>query len=201
MQWWTDFFHSRTDQQACIVAGYMRIAFGLLILCDRLLVSLDLGDFLDLLPYGATSKDDEIASAITLFQLSPDSKWLYWVLHVISMIHATLLIAGVSPRFQLVCLHCITVSFHHHNNLLWEGEDVMFRMWTFLLLFLPLDHVTLWRQQSELSSSWPMWPFRLWQIELCFIYAGAGLGKLTNERWRNGTAMYHVGFFPLERRF
>jgi hypothetical protein len=41
-------------------------------------------------------------------------------------------------------------------------------------------------------SSYPIWPIRLFQIEMCCIYAGAGYSKLSSKRWRTGNAMYHV---------
>ena len=44
------------------------------------------------------------------------------------------------------------------------------------------------------SSSWPMWPFRLWQIYICFIYAGAGFGKLATGCWQDGTALFYIWY-------
>jgi hypothetical protein len=73
----------------------------------------------------------------------------------------------------------------------------MFRVWNALFLFLPLHRVTIYEWLGKLTAeqkalSWPMWPFRLWQIEICYVYLGAGFGKLASERWQNGEAMYHV---------
>lgn len=45
------------------------------------------------------------------------------------------------------------------------------------------------------NDSWPMWPFRLWQIEIIFIYWGAGFAKLSKKHWwRDGLAVYHATF-------
>jgi hypothetical protein len=41
-------------------------------------------------------------------------------------------------------------------------------------------------------ETWPMWPFRLWQIEICCIYMGAGYSKLSTDLWYSGNAMYNV---------
>ena len=41
-------------------------------------------------------------------------------------------------------------------------------------------------------ETWPMWPFRLWQIEVCCIYVGAGYIKLTTDIWCSGNALYRV---------
>jgi hypothetical protein len=80
-----------------------------------------------------------------------------------------------------------------HGNPNWQ----MFRVWNALFLFLPLHRVTIYEWLGKLTAeekalSWPMWPFRLWQMEICYVYLGAGFGKLASERWQDGLAMYHV---------
>lgn len=50
------------------------------------------------------------------------------------------------------------------------------------------------RQASAQSSSWPMWPFRLFQIYICYIYMAAGFGKLNTEPWQNGTALWWLWY-------
>jgi hypothetical protein len=52
------------------------------------------------------------------------------------------------------------------------------------------------KQKEDLYKNdlWPMWPFRLWQIEICFIYAGAGLSKLSYSNWRNGLTVYYATY-------
>lgn len=113
------------------------------------------------------------------------------------MVVAFLLLLGIAPRLMVVLHHICLLTFHHHNGIMWDGEDAMFRVWNALFLFLPLHRVTIYEWMGGLTKeqkemTWPMWPFRLWQIEICYIYLGAGFGKLSSERWQNGTAMYHV---------
>ena len=43
-------------------------------------------------------------------------------------------------------------------------------------------------------SSWPIWPFRLFQIEVCLLYYGATISKLDGPAWWNGTAMYMISY-------
>lgn len=90
----------------------------------------------------------------------------------------------------------LQLQFHFHNALLWDGEDVMFRVWIFLLLFVQLHRKTIFElmgiHKFDQTDSWPIWPFRLWQLEMCFIYLGASFGKLVNYRWQKGVALYHV---------
>ena len=56
-----------------------------------------------------------------------------------------------------------SISFHNHNRLLWDAQDTSFRVLCFLLLFLPLHHVTVYdclvrsdEKDTESESSWPM---------------------------------------------
>ena len=47
-----------------------------------------------------------------------------------------------------------------------------------------------------------MWPFRLWQLEICLIYASSAISKWVDNpsSWMNGTAVYYMTqsreFFP-----
>ncbi|KAL7553372.1 hypothetical protein ACHAWF_016658 [Thalassiosira exigua] len=47
------------------------------------------------------------------------------------------------------------------------------------------------RSQKRLgqSTSWPMWPYRLWQVYVCLVYLGAGMGKYNSEEWQEGVAL------------
>lgn len=206
------FFHQRiTDPFAFSLCGYLRMAHAFLILCDRLLLSVDFHWFFlsGMIPFDANSKDlDDYEFTIFRF-VPPDAASVYWGVHILGMVQAVLLFLGIYPKFQLLCLHFNMLSFHNHNGRIWDGEDSMFRLWNLFLLLLPIDQITLYdrfrlskRNQgdvdddvdtpSEPPRSWPMWPFRLWQFELCFIYFGASFGKLQNPRWRLGDAMHHV---------
>lgn len=208
------FFHARAGERSCILCGYIRIFYAFLILCDKALWTVDFEFFFlsGRLPYEATSKDPSLASRFTIFALAPESDLLYLSMHVLNMVCAGLLLLGIAPRLQLVLIHFCFLSFQHHNAIIWDGEDAMFRVWNFLMMFLPLHRVTMYdllssnnryRTRTEdptKGDSWPMWPFRLWQIEICFVYAGAAMGKLATDRWQNGVALYHVSAVPTQKR-
>jgi hypothetical protein len=139
--------------------------------------------------------------------------YVYYTFFYVGILNAVLLLLGITPKLQLLLLHINLLSFHHHSAAIWDGEDSMFRLWNFLFLFLPLHHVTIYdkfrhliyyRRRPTTSSSiertsnsdtldtWPMWPFRLWQIEICCIYIGAGYTKLSTDTWSSGNALYSV---------
>ena len=148
------------------------------------------------------------------------SHYVYYTFFYVGVINVVLLLLGIVPKLQLLLLHINMLSFHHHSGTIWDGEDNMFRLWNFLFLFVPLHHVTIYDNfrhlfyytsttnspaaaASNSSSSkstavakhddtWPMWPFRLWQIEIWCIYIGAGYSKLSTDIWSSGNAMYSV---------
>jgi Vitamin K-dependent gamma-carboxylase len=105
-------------------------------------------------------------------------------------------------------MFCCSIStckkIFNHNTLVYDAEDVMMMIFTFLLFWLPLHHITIYdrfgTKPNILEDSWPMWPFRLWQFYMSFIYIGAWMGKLVGPPWCDGTALYRVAhttdFYP-----
>ncbi len=147
------------------------------------------------------------------------SPHVYYAFFYVGIVNAVLLLLGIAPKLQLLLLHVNMLSFHYHNYAIWDGEDAMFKVWNFLFLFLPLHHVTVYDNFRHLlgdprnatigtttttaaehgddthqhqDETWPMWPFRLWQIEMCCIYMGAGYSKLSTDNWYRGNALYRV---------
>ena len=100
----------------------------------------------------------------------------------------------------MLCLWWNILSFKNHNVLFWDGEDDLFKLWAFLLLFFPLDHCTIYDRfgfhtsLDLISSSWPMWPFRIFQIEVMLIYMGASLAKVVVEEWQDGSALFRISY-------
>ena len=140
------------------------------------------------------------------FQLAPESDWLIWGVNYLCLLQGILLLLGIAPRFQCVSLVVYLASWEHQNDHAWDAQDVMLRFFGFLLCFMPLHRLTVyeWYQTRGMSreekialhqnDSWPMWPFRLWQIEICYIYVGAGFAKLSNKVWQRGMAIYYATF-------
>ena len=207
-----DFFHARTGPEACLLGGWIRIAYAFLFIMDRLLWSLELDFFFyqsGVLPTRVTRSYSYVENdsiMLTIFQLAPESDWLIWAVNYLCLVQGILLLLGVAPRFQLVCLIIYLASWEHQNDHAWDSQDVMLRFFGFLMCFMPLHRLTIyeWWQTRGMSKeakvelykddSWPMWPFRLWQIEMCFVYAGAGLSKLSYKNWHNGLAVYYASY-------
>jgi hypothetical protein len=226
VQGWNHFFFARIKNsfRAMVFMGYLRIFFGCLMLYDRLILGLDYHLFFVskmipchqyFHPVADVATRDRFHRHVdptypsspmcTLATYLPESFYptLAWSFYYIGLFHMLLLIAGVAPKLQLIGIHFNLISLHFYTPLLWDGEDVMLKVWNFLFLFLPLHHVTIYdcfstsRSKKRMDStgsaeSWPMWPFRLFQLEVCFIYLGAGFGKLASPHWRSGNALYRV---------
>jgi hypothetical protein len=221
--WWDDFFHSRTKVRstnagtAFVLCGRLRIAYALLLLFDRYILSYDFHYFYltSMMPcqqYYRTSTALPISHyspLCTIAAMVPPTQipYVYYTFFYVGILNAVLLLLGITPKLQLLLLHINMISFQNHSALIWDGEDSMFKIWNFLFLFLPLHHVTIYDRFRHLfyyqkstnmesvvsrTETWPMWPFRLWQIEICCIYMGAGYTKLSTDVWYSGNALYRV---------
>jgi hypothetical protein len=235
--WWDNFFHARTkvntsgtdtntSRSTFVLCGRLRIVYALLLLYDRYILLYDFDWFYlsGIMPckqhYRATILPYSILCDVAYYStIIPTSyiQYLYYTMFYLGILNAILLLLGIYPKVQLLLLHLNMLSFHNHSDLMWDGEDVMFKLWNFLFLFLPLNHITIYdkfcglfydrnndtnknnvksmKTRKSNETTWPMWPFRLWQIEICCIYIGAGYSKLATYDWSSGNALYRVCAF------
>jgi hypothetical protein len=107
-----------------------------------------------------------------------------------------LLLLGCWSRLQMVCIFVWLVSFQHRNLMIVDGEDAVFRLLAFFMIFLPLDYRwSLARTVFKIPShEGPQhaWGIRLIQIQMCVIYLSSVWCKLQGETWRAGTALFYV---------
>ena len=159
-----------------------------------------------------------------VFRLAPESSVVLYLLFAIGLCSGVFLLLGIQPRWAAVGTYVFLHNLRAQNNFIWDHEAHMVRLWAFFLIFLPLDHITIndgfgglvplirqrlnimrnnnnisatttHRQQPmEISHSWPMWPFRLWQVYTCLIYLGAGLCKLNTTPWQRGFALAYCWY-------
>jgi hypothetical protein len=186
------------------LGALIRIGFAFLYLVDRLLWTLDIDWLLSpsngVVSYyiGRQSGGMKTTMMHTIFSLAPDSDLLFWTMHCLGILHGVLLLLGIAPRLQTLAILVNLVSFQHLCSLVIDGQDDMFRIWAFYMLFLPLDHYTIYdlfpkTGRRDVSRSWPMWPFRLFQIQITLIYTGAAFGKLFyGPHWRSGTTLWRL---------
>ena len=146
----------------------------------------------------AASRQTIDSRCLTLFQILPNDSTTLRVVYGIFVAQLVALLVGWMPRLQAVCCYVWLVSFEHRNSLIFEGEDTLFRIIGFLLIFMPLG--AAWSVQSLLRRrvqfATPLtvdgWSVRLLQIEMTLLYFSAAWSKLLGEPWRDGTALYYV---------
>ncbi len=76
----------------------------------------------------------------SLYFWIPANEWNVRVGLICMMVQALLLVLGVFSRVQAACLFLWLLSFQHRNPLICDGEDTLFRLFTFIMIFLPLDY-------------------------------------------------------------
>lgn len=167
--------------------------------------------------------DEGVMSAGTARELLEGPQWslFFWVpatpelVHLclcILMFNATCLLFGFFSRFQAICIFFWLVTFQHRNPIICDGEDTVFRVFAFFLIFLPLDaalstsrvlirrsplaHVRWFRPWTAIPSGLGIsdraWALRLIQIQMALIYFSAAWCKALGDTWRDGTAIYYV---------
>ncbi len=74
------------------------------------------------------------------------------------------------------------------------GVDFIVSIVTFLMMVASLGgHSAHWyalRREKGGDRMTPAWIYRVFQVQLCFIYFFSGLWKVASDVWQNGTAMH-----------
>lgn len=198
LSWLDDWFHAPADPH---LASMFRIMMGLLIFTNYVATV----DFVEMwwsedgfLPYRA-SKYVIDNNTWTLFDWLPHTKTVLWTCWGILVAQAVLLTLGVFTQFQAASLFVWLITFNHRNGLIIDGEDIVFRLLTFFLIFIPAASdvwsFDAWLRRKRGQTELPVrdgWGIRLIQIEMCLVLWAAGVEKLQGGMWWGGTAMYYV---------
>ena len=167
------FLFARTTTNARRIVTWMRIVYALLYLYDGYvwshvyqayfhpthgLVSYAVGRQSSYFQDYSQDDSSVVESLWNVFQLAPDSETWIWIVFGVAMLHATLLLLGIFPRFQLLGLLVHQKSLHHHNRHLWDAQDVMLRLWTWMLLLMPhndnsITTISSWFQRRRNSNN------------------------------------------------
>ena len=198
LNWLDAWFHAPADPH---IASIFRIAVGLLIFTNYVATV----SFVDMwwseqgfLPYRA-SKYVIDNNTWTLFDWLPHTDTVLWTCWSILVVQSLLLAAGVFTQFQAASLFVWLITFNHRNGLIIDGEDIVFRLMVFFLIFIPAASdvwsVDAWWRKKRGQTQLPVrdgWGIRLVQIEVCLILWSAGVEKLQGGMWWGGTAMYYI---------
>ncbi len=191
-------------------AALIRVVYAVLLLCNCLFWWPDLLRWFGpegVLPLDA-SRTIVSSEMLTPFMWLPDTAWPVLVGYGLLLLHGALLALGIYPRVQAAGVFFWLLSFQHRNLIVFDGEDQVFRLFAFYLIFLPsagqLSVLNWWRKRPPQTVRGPIWPLRLFQIQMTLIYASTAQDKLRGDDWVNGTALYYVsrlddlfGHFPL----
>jgi hypothetical protein len=188
------FFFHPVSSETLRLTGYLRIFLALIFLYDQAIWTLD-RTWLMSPRQGILKFNDRfeylIPEQLTLFELAPDNEAFFWAVHYGGIVCGILLLLGIAPRLSLLGVYASIVSFNHLAPLPTDGQDDLFRVWTFWFFFLPLHHVTIYdvydscfggtnkekqrqqQQEEQFHVTWSMWPYRFAQFQTIYVYVGA----------------------------
>ncbi len=136
---------------------------------------------------------------LTILGLFPESTMFIWVCFLLFFIQTILLMFGFYSRVQAVCVFIWIVSFQNRNMFVFDGEDVVFRLFAFFLIFIPLgygfslDGLSRKRSKTSFTQS-NAWAVRFFQVQISVIYLSTALLKLKGHDWVSGHAMYYISY-------
>lgn len=206
---WTHFFFDTTSPATL---GLYRIGFGFVVFLSNL------GRFpsRDIF-YG----ENGIVRFESMSHIFPHvHPWLYfrWLpqsepalayFFIALLIVNIMFILGLFSKLSSILLFLGIVSLSNRNIYADNAGDCVLRLNLFYLLFTnvgaaySLDRFIKRKRGSASEKSEPvsMWPIRLLQLQLAYIYIDTVYLKLPGESWRDGTAMYYALNYMELRRF
>lgn len=202
------FLHEQVDVR---IPAAIRIGYATLLLINILCWWPDLDRWFSesgVLPLAASRQVID-SKCLTIFQLLPTDATTLRIVYGVFVAQTVGLLLGWYSRLNAIGCYVWLVSFQHRNSLLLEGEDTLFRIIGFLLIFMPLDRAwSIDRRRHSEQGGTPItvdgWSIRLLQFEMTMLYFSAGWCKWLGVPWRDGTALYYVtrlddywGRFPL----
>lgn len=144
---------------------------------------------------------------LTMFTWLPQSDTTLWVCFAIFFAQVVALLIGYKSRLQAVCVFIWLTSFQHRLHLINDGEDTVFRLFCFLLIFMPIGQalsIDAYLRKAPATLAQPAWALRLIQFQTALVVFCAGWEKWRGAEWIDGTAMYYVsrlddlyGRFPI----
>lgn len=135
------------------------------------------------------------ADTFNLYSFVPDSPLAITLALGLLAAAGLALLVGWFPRIAALVAFVLLVCVQHANIMLFDGEDIVFRLFAFFLIFVPP-----WRKlqpapcdvgnDPATARGYPAWPLRLFQLQICIIYFCTAIQKSNGSPWLDGTAIY-----------
>jgi hypothetical protein len=114
----------------------------------------------------------------------PKDDLTLWICFTLFVVQVGALLVGCKSRFQAACVYVWLTSFQHRLYLINDGEDTVFRLLGFLLIFLPIGRslsIDSWSRPGGLAPRVPAWALRLVQFQTALIVFCTGWEKLRGD--------------------
>ncbi|MGQ9865206.1 MAG: HTTM domain-containing protein [Pseudanabaenaceae cyanobacterium] len=184
--------------------GAMRIALGLFVL-QMLICSIPNWQrfygpqgYFPLSAYIQSMNGFTDAAIASVLAWSADPRWP-WVVFGVGVVSAIAFTLGICTRLATVVLFGVWASLVHRSLMLVNGQDQIVKLLLFFGLFAPLgrsysgDRWWARRHKQPWSEVAPVWPMRLMQVSIAFVYLFSAPAKWNDDiMWRNGLAIYYV---------
>ena len=127
----------------------------------------------------------------TIFDFIPRTDTGVTVCFLIIICAAVSLALQILCRWSALLLLIMMTGLQASNSMLFAGSDTVMRMFTFFLFLLPAPDKI--RHSTDASKNrFPVWPMRLFQLQVCLVLFSAGISKLETDSWLNGDALYYA---------
>jgi uncharacterized membrane protein YphA (DoxX/SURF4 family) len=134
-----------------------------------------------------------IRAAIQQAGLGTASGWTVWV---VSLVGYVLLLLGLYTPLAAILTFLASAFILSWNPLPFSAAQHLLHMLTLYVVFSEggaVWSVDAWRRgQPTIPQRRAVWPMRLLQYQICLMYLSAGLWKLCDPFWRDGSALHYI---------
>jgi predicted DCC family thiol-disulfide oxidoreductase YuxK len=143
------------------------------------------------------------SGSFSLYALSP-SPLLFELLFHLGLVVTFAWVLGWHTRLMTLFTYVVLWSLHERNPLLWDGGDnllhlvLVYALFANLGAYFSLDAERL--RAERLARPWHARALAMLHnaamlavaLQVCLVYAVAGLYKVQGEMWQSGTALYYI---------
>ena len=174
--------------------GLVRMAFGVLAVLWTISLLPVLNDLLG--PNGVVPTQPQMPYMWGIFEVwaSSPALLLGWAVLLVASIALTV---GWHSRLAAVLVFILILSFQRRDPWVFNAGDVVVRIEALFLALSPCGAALSLDRRRKAGSFWsaesrPVWPVRLFQVQMSIIYLAAVQTKLSGETWLQGTAVSYV---------